>query len=270
MEFRPLDITVIGAQGLKRVNMFSKMNLYTLVTVSGDQRTRRVTPVAKKAGKNPTWNHRISFSLPEYAVSQASLVFQIMCERILGDRIVGQVSVPIHELLANAPEGNSGAERVVEYMVRTISLKTKGTLEFSYKVGDKFTQAVDANVHKRANEPVMAYPPSVGPSGGAYPPPPGMGYAMPHPGMTPPGAGYGYGGHPPPPAYGGGYPPQPMGYQYMPAQHRPKKRMGGGGLGLGLGAGLLGGLLVGDMISDFGDMGAYDAGYDAGFDDAGF
>ncbi|KAK2976001.1 hypothetical protein RJ640_024762 [Escallonia rubra] len=157
MEFRQLDITVIGAQGLKSVNMFSKMNLYTVVSLSGDQWTRRVTPVAKKAGKNPTWNHLISFSLPaESAVPQASLVFQIMCDRILGDRLVGQVSVPLHELLVHAPEGNSGTEHVVEYMVRTISLKTKGSLKISYKFGGEVTQAVDANVHNKADEPVMA------------------------------------------------------------------------------------------------------------------
>uniref|UniRef100_A0A5B6YU67 C2 domain-containing protein n=1 Tax=Davidia involucrata TaxID=16924 RepID=A0A5B6YU67_DAVIN len=272
MEYRPLDITVISADDLKNVNIFTMMDVYVVVSLSmtatttaTDSKTKRKTHIDKDGGSSPRWNHRMKFSIEESTIAQQpnlSLLFQLMSDRFFGDRDIGQVSVPIRELLdsnssaAAAVDNNS--ERVVDYQVRTPSGKPKGTLKFSYKFGEKFTAQLAA---KKADEPVTAYPP-----------PPGVGYAMPPPGMAgayPPPPGYGYPppppghGYPPPPGYGYQPQPQPMaGYGYMPPQQQKKKKKGSG-MGLGLGAGLLGGLLVGDMLSDAGDMGGYD---DAGFD----
>ncbi|XP_052193725.1 protein SRC2 homolog [Diospyros lotus] len=249
MEYRPLDITVMSADDLKAVNLISKMKAYVEVSLGGDPRTKRRTRVDDAGGNNPRWNDRISFPIEAAALNNLYLVFDIKSKRALGDRDVGRVTVPLKELFDAAD-----AQRTVEYQVRRPSGKPRGTLRVSYKFGDKIAAPT-----RTAGEPVTAYPAHVGAST-AYPPPSGVGMAVPyaHP------AGHGY---PPQPAYG--YPPPPP-YGYAPpvVQAQPPPRKKRGNFGLGLGAGLLGGLLVGDMISDAGDMGGYD--YDAGFGDAGF
>ncbi|XP_010269468.1 PREDICTED: protein SRC2 [Nelumbo nucifera] len=274
MEYRTLDITVISAKDLKDVNLFSKMDVYAVVSLSGDSRSKHKTPIDKDGGTSPSWNFPMKFTVDEAAAKQnrLMLVFELRCDRSLGDKDIGQVHVPVKELLDNTGDGKSA--QFVSYQVRKPSGKPKGTLNFSYKFGEKVTAPVTA---LKAEEPVTAYPagtsapyPPPGPSGGyaphgvaSYPPPPAGPYPPPG-GYPPPVPGYGYpppGGYPPP-APGYGYPPAP-GYGYPPVQQPPKKKNKFGmGLGAGLLGGALGGLLIGDMVSDA-------ASYDAGYDDAG-
>lgn len=266
MELRPLDVKVISADGIKNVNTFSKMDVYTQVSIStyASNAHKQKTFVDKNSGTNPNWNHSMKFTLDESSLTKPGvyLVFRLKSERTLGDKEIGEVSVPIHDLF----NSNGTAERFVEYPVITERGKPKGTLKFSYKFGEKFT----APEQKRDvyHEPVTAYP------------------AQMHPGMAYNQQNSGYGYPPPPPAHQGGYgyPPQAgaSGYGYPPVQPgyggyppvQPPKRKNkfggmGGGLGLGLGAGLLGGLLVGDMVSDVGEMSAYGDGYGDAMDDVG-
>ncbi|PQQ06472.1 hypothetical protein Pyn_06490 [Prunus yedoensis var. nudiflora] len=232
--YRPLEITIVSASDLKDVNMFSKMDVYAAVSVSGDPRNKKQkikTPVAKDGGTNPKWNnYSIKFTLDEAALlhNRLTLNIKLVSERSLGDTKIGKVQIPLKELFDTLGGGDDQKKQIkhVGYSVRTSSGKPRGSINFGYKFGDKFTVPVPE-------------PP------GGYPPPPhqqpGYGYA------PPPQAGYGY-----PPQSGYGYPPQ-----------KPKR--GGGNMALGMGAGLLGGLLIGDMIGDVGEMAAYDSGYDAGF-----
>ncbi|KAM6577829.1 hypothetical protein CsatB_029666 [Cannabis sativa] len=279
MECRPLEITLISASDLKDVNLLSKMDVYAVVSISGDNAKKQKTPVDKDSGSNPKWNYTVKFTVYESAVQQNMLTLKIklVSDRSFGDKEIGEVQVPIKELLDNYKDGSG--EKRMSYSVRLPNGKAKGNLNFAYKFGEKFTaQAPVQPAYKAAaGEPVMAYPPghAAGPShgypapggyppAGAYPYPPQAGYAPPHPqagyGPPPPQAGYGY---PPAAAPGYGYPPaypvQQPGYGYTP--QKPKRN--GGNMALGLGAGLLGGLLVGDMISDASDMGGFD---DGGFD----
>jgi hypothetical protein len=301
MEFRSLDLTLISAKDLKDVNMFSKMDVYAVVSINGDPRTNSKTPIAKDCGTNPKWNYSMKFTVDESAAQQdrLTLVIKLVSDRTMGDKEIGEVHVPLKELL----DRSGKTLNFVTYNVRMTNGKSKGSLEFSFKFGDKFTQTTAiaappaAALHKKTDEPVTAYPPAGYAAGSsaaaaqgypAYPPPAGgaaASYAYPPPQYPPPAAG----AYPPqyPPAAAGAYPPQyppPQpgygGYSYPPPggapgygyqqggygnvqqPQKPKKnKMGmGGGLGLGLGAGLLGGLLVGDMV---GDMDGMDGG---GFD----
>ncbi|KAF9616757.1 hypothetical protein IFM89_032310 [Coptis chinensis] len=247
MEYRPLEITVISAKDIKDVNLFSKMDVYALVTISGDRRTQQKTPVDRDGGKNPSWNFNMKFTIDENLAKQNRLilVFQLRCERSLGDRDIGEVHVPIKELLDNLGDGKSS--QFVSYQVRKPDGKAKGELSFSYKFGEKvFGEAKmsDQQVYPppqaykpgKEDEPVTAYP--------AYPPPAaGASSAYPQPG-----------GYPPPQSSSGyppqGYPPPQAGYGYPPP------------------GGALGGLLIGDMVSDAAG-GGYDGGYDGGFDGGG-
>ncbi|GLT63986.1 hypothetical protein SLA2020_365070 [Shorea laevis] len=229
----------------------------------------------------------MKFTINEYAAKQngqLTLLFTLRCDRSLGDKDVGEVYVPLKELLNSAGDGKS--MQFVSYQVRTASGKPKGELNFSYKFSEKLAYAAPSKA-----EPVTAYPvgPSAPSSDGPYPPPHQGGYsydtAAPPPpnqaygGYPPPQPGYGYPppqpgyGYPPPqPGYGYplpqpgyGYPQPQPGYGYPPVQQQPKKKSKFGmGLGAGLLGGALGGLLIGDMVSD----GGFDGGlwFDGGFD----
>ncbi|KAL2341754.1 hypothetical protein Fmac_009694 [Flemingia macrophylla] len=283
MEYRTLELNIVSAKDLKNVNVFSKMDAYAVVSLSGDplHPQAATTHVHKDAGTNPTWNYPAKFSVNKSLAedNRLSLEIKLISDRTLaGDTVIGTVHIPLREFL-----DEPGSFSQVVYPVRTSSGKPKGTLYLSYKFGDHVTAPSPApaakSALKEAHDPVMAYPPSnfapgTGtssvPSATPYVPPPQQQYAA-------PATGYGYppqsayGGYPPQPGYGYpqqpgyGYPPQ-TGYGYPQAQ-KPKKNKMGLGLGAGLLGGALGGMLIGDMVSD---AAAYDAGYDAGFDDAGF
>ncbi|KAG1371236.1 Protein SRC2 [Cocos nucifera] len=291
MAYRTLEVTLISAKDLNQVNLFSKMDVYAVVSLSGDPRSRQRTPPDREGDRNPTWNSTFRFNVPADNYGRQVLHILLRAERALGDRDVGEVHVPLTELL-DAAAGNG--LKFVSYQVRRCtSGKPKGVLNFSYKVREKIAAPAPAPPAAyshpsgvlRSDEPVTAYPPAsaypppakapkadepvmaypaAGTSSAAYPPygaqpyPPPAGY----PRYQPPHA------YAPPPPYqaGYGYPPAAYGYgAAQPVVQPPKKNKFGMGLGAGLLGGALGGLLIGDMISD---AGAYDAGYDAGFDDA--
>lgn len=292
MEQRTLEITVISAKDLHKVNLISKMDVYAVVSILAGDTPHQLfkTPVDKEGGSNPTWNFTFKCNIDEAAAQQSrlALVFKLKSERVLGDKEIGEVRVPIKELLDSPGSGN--AKQFVSYQVRKPDGKPRGFVSFSYQFGEKTSKVV---------EPVTAYPMPpqanvVGTSSGSgayhkaetYPPAPAYGapvggyghppqYAYPAQQAYPPPAQHGYGGYPaqqagygyPPQQQGYGYPPQ-QGYGYPPVVKPPKKNNKMGmGLGAGLLGGALGGMLLGDMVSD---VGSYDAGYDAGFDDAGF
>lgn len=305
MEHRILEINVMSGKDLNKVNLITKMDVYVVVSLSGaddrsDQKTK--THVDHDGDNNPTWNFPIKFTIDDNAAvhNRLNLVFKLRCQRALGDKDIGEVAVPIKELL-DSPN-STGSKQFVSYQIRKPSGKPKGQLTFSYQFSDKIISSVDAKV----DQPITACPavnpaPMVG-STSVYPPPPQQGPTGPYP---PPPAAYGYGGSgptPPPPmayppqaaaggeyGYGYGYPPQAAGpyggypppppqlqygyppqqggygYGYPPVQQaRPPKKNNNFGLGLGAGllGGALGGMLIGDAISDAG-------GYDAGFGDVG-
>lgn len=305
MEYRNLEITVVSGKDLNKVNLITKMDVYVVVSVTGadDDRSNQKTktPVDHDGDNNPTWNFPIKFTIDDNAAVQSRLhlVFKLRCQRALGDKDIGEVDVPIKELL-DSPN-STGSKQFVSYQIRKPSGKPKGQLTFSYQFSDKITgNTVDSKIDNTVTAypvvnqtPVVMgstsiYPPPPPPQGpsGLYPPPPtyacgGSAPAPPPPVAYPPppaagyppqpaagGYGYGYGyppatAYPPPPQYG--YPPQQggHGYGYPPMQQPPKKNSN---LGLGLGAGLLGGaiggMIIGDAISDAG-------GYDGGFGDVG-
>ncbi|NP_001351740.1 protein SRC2-like [Cicer arietinum] len=295
MEFRTLDLNILSAKDLKDVNLFSKMDVFAVVSIAGDPLNPQTatTHTHRDGGKNPTWNYPVKFTVNESLANQnrLSLEVKLISDRTLsGNTVIGTVHIPLKELLDN-PAGDS--YRQVSYQVVKSSGKPQGTLNLSYKFGERVEAPAIKPATKTAakQEPVMAYPPPGAAAGsssvpygtpaypppqhGAYPPPAAAygGYPPTQPGYgyPPQQAGYGY----PPQQAGYGYPPQQAGYGYPPQQagygypgvQKPQKNKFGMGLGAGLLGGALGGMLIGDMVSD---ASSYDAGYDAGFDDGGF
>ncbi|KAK8952179.1 hypothetical protein KSP39_PZI003509 [Platanthera zijinensis] len=299
MAHRTLELTLISAKDLKDVNFLSKMDVYAVAAIAGDHRSQQRTPVDRDGGKNPSWNASLRFSVPAEPSAAARLIIDVIIrsDHTFGDRDVGEVHIPVKELL----DGLNPGSKFVSYQVRKPhSSKARGVLNLSYRFIDLPSTAAPSAPFQAANpaespaaypppasgkppkgnEPVMAYP-AAGASGSAYPPsyppaggsqayPPQGGYPAYPPHPVPQG---GYSAYPPPPAWSGYGAPPPAGYGYGAPQSGgygyaavpPRKQKNNLGLGLGAGliGGALGGMLIGDMISD---DGAYDSGYDAGFD----
>ncbi|XP_023753622.1 protein SRC2 homolog [Lactuca sativa] len=197
MDSRPLDITVISASGLDNFLLVFKMKVYVVVSlINGKSVIEKKTHMSN--GRNPRWNHRIKFPVEESAIQTSTLLFVLRQHRMLGDKDIGEVSIPVRELL----ETNSGygsTEHEVDYQVQSTRGKCKGTFTFSHEFREKVL-------------PVRA-------DGGSHPVPvPGTTYMVNQQGMpaypqqpystTPPGY-VNYPCGPAPPQYGGTWYPPP-------------------------------------------------------------
>ncbi|GJN16827.1 hypothetical protein PR202_gb03850 [Eleusine coracana subsp. coracana] len=205
MAHRTLELTLISAKDLKEVNLLSKMEVYAVVSLSGDPRSRQRIQADRTGGRNPTWNATLRFTVP--ASGAGSLHVLLRAERALGDRDVGEVHIPLSELLSGATDSPVPA-KFVAYQVRKInSGKPQGVLNFSYKLGEVTKSAgyaPNSSTSAYAQPPpVAAYPPA-----SAYPPPSaypqaGKADAYPPPTAYPPAAKAeaAGGAYPPPTAY---------------------------------------------------------------------
>nr|GEX26988.1 hypothetical protein [Tanacetum cinerariifolium] len=207
------------------------MDVYAVAYISGsnEETQKHKTPVDKDGDSNPTWNFPMKFTINESLALQnrLTLVVKIKTEGMFGDKDVGEVHVPVKELLQGF---NGKVVQFVSYQVRKPSGKPKGELAFSYKFDDTLAQvapaypggaypmgyapvnkpdepvtAYPASKPNKTDEPVMAYPKieehAASGSGSVYPPPAG------YPGAPASGAPTGY----PPPGAGGAYYPPPAG-----------------------------------------------------------
>ncbi|PHT95144.1 hypothetical protein T459_03026 [Capsicum annuum] len=144
MEYRALEINVMSGKDLNKVNLITKMDVYVVVSISGadDDRSNQKTKthVDHDGDNNPTWNFPIKFTIDENAAVQnrLHLVFKLRCQRALGDKDIGEVDVPIKELL-ESPNSSTGSKQFVSYQIRKPSGKPKGQLTFSYQFSDKIT-----------------------------------------------------------------------------------------------------------------------------------
>lgn len=235
---------MISAKDLKKVSLISKTHAYAVVSISGDPRAsqQQSTTVDRRGNANPTWNFPMKFIVNESAArsNRLAVTFRIRSERSYGDKDIGELHVPLSELIWSVEDGKL---QFVTYQIRKPSGKPKGELNFSYKWGEKIVGATaPPAMEVNKDEPVTAYPAQGGSSSAP------TGYAYQSQGRYPydSAAGYGY----PPPPQGYGYPPPQPGYGYPPVQ-RPQQQSSTGrfGLGTGLLGGALGGLLLGDVLS---------------------
>ncbi|KAA0050895.1 protein SRC2-like [Cucumis melo var. makuwa] len=267
MEVRSLEIRIIKANDLRVVNLINKMDVYAVVSISGDHlnNQKQKTTVDKDAGPNPNWNFPMSFTVDDAAVhdNRLTLKIKLLSDRSLGDREIGVVYVQIKELFDSIVQREGGGddtgnkEKFGSYSVRLSNGKQKGTLDLAYKFGEKYNveslpplpphSAEQYDEKGMKAPPVMAYRSTFPAPSSSYPPPVDA--------YPPPPGGYPYA--PPPGAYpashSGGYPPPP-GYGYQPMQPPKKPKKTGGGKvmagGAGVAAGLVGWWLVGTVIPD--------------------
>jgi hypothetical protein len=231
MAQRTLELTLISAKDLKDVNLLSKMEVYAVVSLSCDPRSRQRTQADRAGGRSPTWNATLRFAVP--ASGAGSLHVLLRAERALGDRDVGEVHIPLSELLTGAPDAAVPA-KFVSYQVRKInSGKAQGVLNFSYKLGEVAKSAAGyAPASYAQAPPPAAYPPAASasyaqpPPAAAYPP----AYAQPPPASAypPPSAkaDASAGAYQPPTAYPptGGKPGEPATAYPPPSGYPPAGR----------------------------------------------
>ena len=242
MQYRPVEITIISAKGLKRVKHLTKMDVYVVVSLSGGPQIEQKTPVDKKSGPNPNWNFPMNFNIDEEEAQKGSLVlnFQVKCHRRLhSDKDIGEVNVPVKELLDNGGDGKF--LKYVRYQVRKPNGKQRGELNLSYKFANQVLETtssikVENNNNNNLNKippAATAYPVNYGTGGNYYcqmePP---IGYAIQggNPVFQSSGSGLGYPHDNHNPVFGYGYSQlvKPVDAAFL--------------------SGVLGGLLIGELL----------------------
>ncbi|GJT25457.1 SRC2-like protein [Tanacetum coccineum] len=101
MECRNLELILLSADGLKKANSIDKEDkVYVDVSILGTDNKLR-TPVDKTGGSERTWNHRMKFTIDEDLAQQncLTLVVKIKAVKIFSDKNLGEVRLPIKELM---------------------------------------------------------------------------------------------------------------------------------------------------------------------------
>ncbi|KAG2647436.1 protein SRC2-like [Panicum virgatum] len=284
MAYRVLEVTLLSARDLKRVNLFSRMEVYAVVTISGDPLTRQCTQPDPYGGRHPSWNTSFRFNVPATAATATGCLHVLLrTERALGDRDVGEVIVPLADILTGggaACDPGPRPPQLASYQVRKLHrCEPRGMLNVSYRLGPVVAPQARAD---EAAVPYVGFPvarsPFYAPSY-AYLPAPGPAPASLS--LPPPPHPQAAGGHdaamavqPPAPSAGAISAYNLPAAGHAAAAASPTKRNGGGdrmdfgvGLGAGLVSGAISGMLAGDMMMS--EAAAYNYGYRAGLADGG-
>ncbi|RCV14445.1 hypothetical protein SEVIR_2G438400v4 [Setaria viridis] len=280
MAYRVLEVTLLSAKDLKRVNLISRMEVYAVVTISGDPMTRQCTQPDPYGGRHPSWNTSFRFNVPPTAATATGCLHVLLrTERALGDRDVGEVIVPLADILAGggaACDPGARPPQVASYQVRKVHrCEPRGMLNVSYRLGPIVApQApetaaapfVGYPVPRSCYAPPYAYLPAAAPL--SLPPPPhpqaAGGHDAVHSSPQSAGATSTYN-------FPAAYPQAAAGHASLPPPTSGKDSGGGKldfgvGLGAGLVSGAISGILAGDMVSE---VAAYNYGYRAGLADGG-
>ncbi|KAK8448377.1 hypothetical protein SEVIR_7G041652v4 [Setaria viridis] len=184
MAYRELELTLVSARELKNVNLITRMDVYAVVTISGDPLTRQCTAPDPSGGRNPRWDATLRFAVPPTAAAAAGSCLHVLlrAERVLGDRDIGEVVVPLADLLAGAPAAGPQQPQVASYQVRKVHRwEPRGVLNVAYRLGPVVAPVEAAERKPPPAVMGMAYPDApVGvpssqplqPPADAYQPPP--------------------------------------------------------------------------------------------------
>ncbi|XP_066400570.1 protein SRC2-like [Miscanthus floridulus] len=283
MAYRTLEVTLLSARDLKRVNLISRMQVYAVVTISANPLTRQCTQPDPYGGRHPCWNTSFRFNIPPSAATATGCLHVLLrTERARGDRDVGEVIVPLADILAGggaALDPGPRPPQLASYQVRKVHrCEPRGVLNVSYRLGpivapqaravdEADTTFVGYPVPRQFYTPPYAYLPS--PLSLAPPRPPAQAAGrdaqlQPPAQYSLPAATY--------PQAAATYPQQAAAGRAAvpaPASGESNGELGFGvGLGAGLVSGAIGGMLVaGDVMMS--DAAAYNSGYRAGLADGG-
>ncbi|KAK8633264.1 hypothetical protein V6N13_014110 [Hibiscus sabdariffa] len=184
MGSRVLEINVISAEVVRDVNLFTPAtDSYVVVSVNGDHRSSKATPIGTVHGSCCYWNHTVEFI---GGAAVFSLVFHLRSKLRLHYVDIATVEIPVTGEMFYDGNGNIGAARSLVSDFR--DGEVEGVLNFSYKFIDGYRNLVLPSA--------IMYPP-------AYPSPPPHILAYFHP--PPPRDGYTWNRCRQPPFQGYGY-----------------------------------------------------------------
>ncbi|CAK9183165.1 unnamed protein product [Ilex paraguariensis] len=138
MECRKFDLKLISATNLRDVREKFRMKVYAVVTIAGNAKTEKRTPVDKEGETNPTWNVTLQYMIGELAVQNEGIevVITLYCKRTLGDRYIGEVRTSIKQLYEQHPNVNGGGANILTRQVQSSSGISQGELKFSFGFGE--------------------------------------------------------------------------------------------------------------------------------------
>ena len=149
--YRTLELNIISAEDLKDVNLFSQMSVYAIVSILGDPLNPQIstTHIHRHAGRNPTWNIPVKLTVKESLAYHNRLSLEVKLisyRKFLPCSTIGKVCIPLKGFLDNP----TSASHPFSYQIRKKrSGKSKGTLNLSYKFGDRlYAPVVTTNVTK--------------------------------------------------------------------------------------------------------------------------
>lgn len=136
-----LDLVIKMTKGVKDNSWIRGMDMYASVKVCEGARImhRSNTPITFGVHKDPIWDHAIKFTLDEPLArdGRLNLFVQLINHRtIRGDKEMGEVKVPIRELLGlNPPSTLTNDMKLITRDVSHVRDKSRkiGTLSFMYK-----------------------------------------------------------------------------------------------------------------------------------------
>ncbi|VVB01003.1 unnamed protein product [Arabis nemorensis] len=138
-----LELKIVSAD-VNRIDATDKIDVYAIVSINGETtqpKQAAKTPIDYDGGSNPTWNHTVKFSVNEEAAAILSVNVKLFSYWLEGENDVylGEVNVPVEELLASNPippyvNGNVNKMKSMTCPIKvTEGGSPKATLSLSYR-----------------------------------------------------------------------------------------------------------------------------------------
>jgi hypothetical protein len=145
-EERELEVTLISAEGLKKVRNFGLDLCYAVVYIRA--REKQVTMVDKEGGSNPTWNAKFTVTCDESMFQLGTLIMtvEIYGHGTFGNKLVGICKIPLYDI-----DMKSQRPTPMHYEVRRPSGRVRGSLTLTVVAGEK---------RKRGTKSTMGYTPA--------------------------------------------------------------------------------------------------------------
>ncbi|XP_076941299.1 protein SRC2-like [Bidens hawaiensis] len=140
MDYRALNLTILSAN---RPAKYSSSDLYVTATISNTASPQIFTSNKSKEGSDLTWNFPMSFMVNTNEADRMNLVVQIKAARIIFAKILGEVRVPIEDLIKDVTSEGKTLQ-TVSYPVKWLSGEPQGHLSFSYEVKEKYKEKSNA------------------------------------------------------------------------------------------------------------------------------
>ncbi|KAK3135763.1 hypothetical protein QOZ80_5BG0423130 [Eleusine coracana subsp. coracana] len=154
MACRTLELTLVSARDLRAVTHVSKMEVYAVVYL----------PTDRAGGRSPSWSNSgggatVHVTVPASGAGCGAVRVLLRSERALGDRDVGEVILPLRDIVAGAGDDDGPTEPTLLCVpvCRVGSSKHRhGVLNLSYRLGR--VVSADAMAPKAHQEPLLAKP----------------------------------------------------------------------------------------------------------------